>query len=952
MKQKYFLQFLLVLVFSGTILPLLTYSQNTNTINKDIITTRDTLEFSYQIKNFLIPKFENLINLLSNESTEANLCERILGNISNEAKLKYPNRLFYNENSLIENDLFIGADTTFPTQDIFVGDYLRLVNTQLQKAKEDETSVSITIKNISSLKRRSFYYYKVYSELKYNTALKNSSFIQPTERVFEVIVNRDSTWQLQIQTIRFARVTDHDTLNDFKQIVQVEIDANKIINELLSENEKQKRAEKKVLTRFVQEGDDAMSAGDYEKARDKYREAYIINSSDKQLKNKLEHSRKEIEKKLKEEAYQKYLSKKIKADKEQIQTYLDNCKFQKAKILCDSLVIDYKVKDTTVTNLQNDLSGLSSAIASFEATYNLKSTKEVESLLNNEVKKEYATKNKLYKSDLYYQFAKAIYVINPDETKQILKSLNESVQLSSDKHLDALELRAFILFNIGDFIRALNDATKLIEYTPREAYYYIFRAKFYTQQKYFDKAIQDYAKAIEFHTSDTTVYYAKAELEFNNALYSNCELTCTAGIPATKCYGLLLFLRTKCRIEQNKFIEAGKDFREAVKCGITIDNHTYISHVIDSFLARGDQFKNKEFLKDALIEYSKTIDLDSTLLGLLKRGQTYLKMKNYDLALSDLNTLDRKNKNIQETYITRGQVYFEKELYYEAMKDFEKELTLNPQNATAHYYKGLSKMRQNKFKDAATSFERSNAIAESDSALFNRAWAEFGSKNYAQAIIYGEKAIALSKQKRWESYYVVARAQYEMSNYKAAADNFDNALKINSNNKEVIYWSANNAEKGKKYLKAIDEYSKLFNTPTYRDTCTFRVSICLIRTEDNANIANAENKLKIFENASETSYSIPSNLWLAYIAVYRKQYALCETYLKKGIGDENNIGLYYLVYSCYDAQQNKEKEALEHLEKCLSSKQIENTVIENEKMLSPISRKKIRLLIKKYFPDN
>lgn len=261
-------------------------------------------------------------------------------------------------------------------------------------------------------------------------------------------------------------------------------------------------------------------------------------------------------------------------------------------------------------------------------------------------------------------------------------------------------------------------------------------------------------------------------------------------------------------------------------------------------------------------------------------------------------------------------------------------------------------MRQNKFKDAATSFERSNAIAESDSALFNHAWAEFGSKNYAQAIIYGEKAIDLSKQKRWESYYVVARAQYEMYNYKAAADNFDNALKINSNNKEVIYWSANNAEKGKKYLKAIDEYSKLFNTPTYRDTCTFRVSICLIRTEDNANISNAENKLKIFENASETSYSIPSNLWLAYIAVNRKQYALCETYLKKGIGDDNNKGLYYLVYSCYDAQQNKEKEALEHLEKCLSSKQIESNVIENEKMLSPISRKKIRLLIKKYLPDN
>ena len=224
MKQKYFLQILLVLVFPGTILPLLTFSQNTNTINKDIITTRDTLEFSYQIKNFLIPKFENLINLLSNESTEANLCERILGNISNEAKSKYPNRLFYNENSLIENDLFIGADTTFPTQDLFVGDYLRLVNTQLQKAKEDETSVSITIKNISSLKRRNFFYYKVYAELKYNTALKNSSFIQPTERVFEVIVNRDSTWQLQIQTIRFVRVTDHDTLNDFKQIVKVEIE--------------------------------------------------------------------------------------------------------------------------------------------------------------------------------------------------------------------------------------------------------------------------------------------------------------------------------------------------------------------------------------------------------------------------------------------------------------------------------------------------------------------------------------------------------------------------------------------------------------------------------------------------------------------------------------------------------------------------------------------------------
>lgn len=927
------------------------FSQKTKPNSSVTLSTKDTFEFSFQITQFLIPKFEYTLNLISNAETGANLTTRIIENTLNDTRVKSNNRMFFSENSMIENDLFIGADTILPTQDLPFDEYLKQFSSQVIKsANEDENTVSIEILNLSSIKKTSYFFYKVYTRVTYHNKLKNGHLLPPFERLFEIRLSQDSlSWQYQISTIRFTRISDYDTLNDYKNIIKVDVDPKKILNELLSENEKQRQIEKREIRRLTQEADDAMKEGKFESARDKYREAYIIDPKDRQTRNNLESARHAIDEKRKKDALEKELLEKITQYKSKIREYKINCEFEKAKILCDSLLIDFQVKEDEFLNYHRELGELGAAIASFETARGLKLLKTAETLFDSEIKKKYASDN-LYKSELYYQLALTIAKIEPTDEKKILRNLDESIKLSADKNQRSLRLRSIILFRKGEMVKALNDASKLIENNPRDPEGYQHRAELYKSNNLVVNAIQDYTKAIELHSNDTNLFLNKAILEYGQSLFSDAETTCSQGINRTICFGELYFWRLKSRVNTNKFLEAGSDYKKALLCNNSLEYRRYMMQFIDSTISKGNDYFTSGRLIDARNEFSKAIDLDSSLIGLLKRGETQYEMKNYDLALNDLNILVRKNKNIKGTFIARGKIFYQKQMYYESAKEFETELTLTPDNVVALYFLGLCKMAQNKFSDAVDCFRKSDAISKSDSARFNMAWSNFYQGKFEEAVKNGENAIDASKVKRWESYYVTARANYMKGDYKHAESLYSEAIKINPNNKELKLWAGFNYEAGKDYEKAINEYAKVISESALRDTSVFRSAICLIKTEKPDNLKEAEKKLKNFENISELSYNELANMWLAYIMILRKDFNSAESYLQKIKESKQNQGFYYFIFSCLKAQTNSDKEALEYIEKAIKTKEIDKEMLEKESLLRNVRGKEMRILLNKYFP--
>lgn len=951
-KCFYQVNIVLFTIFTGIILCfILECPGQAKKTDKIEITTRDTFEFRYQLK-LLIPEFEKILILISDESTEPSIIEKVISNKRNECKDKVQTRLFLNEDVIVENDLTPGAETILPVTDLTFPEYLNRFNTMYNKS-DDRSGVALSIIRISPLQKTTYYYYKVFTMLKYNNTLRNGGVLNPVNRVFEIAVLRDSSlgkWGYYISSIRFTRESDYDTLNNYHSIKSVPVDPEVIMREIQSESDKQKEIELKKINALMQEGDDKFTDGHYEEAREKYRDANIIDPYNNEIKARLQNTRKKMEEIRSATEKQKEIEERIKILKDEIQTQLVEFNFKNAKIICDSLVIDYNVKEDKYTKLRTELISIKSCIEKFETGREIKDKgiKNAWSLFDEEKNKLYAT-NPIYKSELYYQMALTVMALDSSNEKQIIKNLDESLRLSENKHQGALKARASLYNKLDKPSKAIGDATTLIENIPRDPKSYIFRANLYMLQKSNLKAIEDYSRALELNSPDTTIYLLKSMLEYDESKFDDAEKTSSEGLKKTKCYGSLFFARAKVRVRLNNYIGAGSDFRSAAICGISVSDRKYVELLANSFIQKGNEYYNTERFIDAVNQFAHAIDVDSSLLGLYSRGKTYISMKKYDLAISDLNTLIRKNKNVENAYCLRGLAYMNKELYYEAGNDFSDELRLFPNNFNASYYMGICAMKLGKFKKASQFFENASKVQKSDSALFNAAWAYYYNNDFNAAVKSGSAAINAFKTRRWESYYVTGRAYLQLKNYKDAANMFGDALKVNPYIVEVLLYNAFVLEKRKEYEEAIDNYSKI-STGSFRDTAVFRAAVCEIKTDKKSTLVSAEAKLRNFENTSDNSYRVHSNLWLAYIYILEKNFVKAEMCLAKVTSDSSVAGLENLFRACMKAQQAQGDEAFQFLEKALISKQLNREDIAEENLLDPIRDKKMRKLIEKYFP--
>src|SRR6266542_2100216 len=91
----------------------------------------------------------------------------------------------------------------------------------------------------------------------------------------------------------------------------------------------------------------------------------------------------------------------------------------------------------------------------------------------------------------------------------------------------------------------------------------------------------------------------------------------------------------------------------------------------------------------------------------LKSADTYLKQGHdigltgdYKSAIKMFDKAIQKNPKLKEAFIQRGLCYENIQQDSLAINDYKKLLSFDPNNATAFYYIGLCKYRQNKFEEA------------------------------------------------------------------------------------------------------------------------------------------------------------------------------------------------------------------------------------------------------------
>ncbi|HNQ20955.1 MAG TPA: tetratricopeptide repeat protein, partial [Bacteroidales bacterium] len=196
------------------------------------------------------------------------------------------------------------------------------------------------------------------------------------------------------------------------------------------------------------------------------------------------------------------------------------------------------------------------------------------------------------------------------------------------------------------------------------------------KEKYVEKALQDFTKAINLD-------YTYAEPFLNRGiLYYN------TGRPDQALADFNRFLELKpdnpdgLLNRANTLSTLGR-FKEAIP-----DYNKYLTIKNDdpkAYMWRGIAYFNIQNYDSAIIDFNKSIEIDSDYYEpYYWLGVIYYNQKDYNNALKYLDLSISKNYNNANSYIWKGLCYMNMNEYHKAIEQYSKAIEIDPNNSTAY----------------------------------------------------------------------------------------------------------------------------------------------------------------------------------------------------------------------------------------------------------------------------
>lgn len=219
-------------------------------------------------------------------------------------------------------------------------------------------------------------------------------------------------------------------------------------------------------------------------------------------------------------------------------------------------------------------------------------------------------------------------------------------------------------------------ATKIIEevITPTKSSAYYNKGLDYVASKDFEKAIDEFKKAIELDPNYAEAYYQLG------VIYGNSD-------DLQQAFSLL-----------NKAIEIKPDLADAYYSRALVHGKT------DDF----DQ---------AITDFNKAIELDPNYeLAYFYRGVAYRELGNFKKALLDFDKVIELNPNSVQGYFDRGVTHFNMGATEKALPDFDKAIELEPTNVLAYKNRGFTQIKVGNLEQALSDLEQYLKLSSSTSS--------------------------------------------------------------------------------------------------------------------------------------------------------------------------------------------------------------------------------------------
>ena len=326
----------------------------------------------------------------------------------------------------------------------------------------------------------------------------------------------------------------------------------------------------------------------------------------------------------------------------------------------------------------------------------------------------------------------------------------------------------------GNYQKAIENYARAIESHPDEASLYNNRGLAYSELREYDEAISDYSKAIELKSDYTEAYFNRglAYLNLGPLGWGNPEMI-QKGIA-----------------DLNKAIELNPKYADAYYhrgLGYNQSLHYYFKPFTEEAVGSFNK---------AVTDFNEVLELDPDyVLAYAGLGNAYYRYGEWDKAVEWYNkALEREDlilkkvgkKGLEEVYYSMGRNYnqFQRTIP-DAFSAYEKVLELNPESLEALGHIGMMSVITGDYKGGLETCNKSIHLIEAgkeypEASLFYsyRAQCYFELGEYDKAVSDFEKAMSLDKSgtARGETYRLVGFCYLKMGETEKARETFEKGI--------------------------------------------------------------------------------------------------------------------------------------------------------------------------------
>ncbi|GHU58495.1 hypothetical protein FACS1894133_3350 [Clostridia bacterium] len=271
-----------------------------------------------------------------------------------------------------------------------------------------------------------------------------------------------------------------------------------------------------------------------------------------------------------------------------------------------------------------------------------------------------------------------------------------NIGLNANKEISSHVKGGYNYYEKGDFDKAIEEYDKAIELKADYAEAYNGRGMSYDELGKYDKAIADYDKAIELDPDYSIAYNNRANTYINLEKYDKAKADC------------------------DKAIELKPDYAAA-------------------YCNRGIAYRKSGKYDKAIADYDKAIKLDPDYsIAYNNRANAYISLEKYDKAKADCDKAIELNPNISEAYNNRGYCYDEFGDYDKAIADYDKAIELDPDYSIAYNNRGYAYENLGNYDKAVADYKKAFELDSDNTKAANNLKRVEGKRDSSSGGEYGD----------------------------------------------------------------------------------------------------------------------------------------------------------------------------------------------------------------------